>query len=194
MLHEETHGLGTVFDKRITYNPVGVSVSAFTGAPDTCWFSYGKNGPTISINTTGDMISDDTPMDNLWIHNSVAQAGRTLKLLMSSSSSLGSMTRAYRHITPNAVIQGHVTITAGTAVQLPDIDIPEGITPLIRALTTNTKNIAIGGSDVALTGATGGHLLAPGEDVYFDLQNLSALYGIADTSSQTLSYVIEVNE
>jgi hypothetical protein len=68
--------------------------------------------------------------------------------------------------------------TAGIRVRLPDNPTAVGVT--VRARTTNTGDVYVGGADV---NAANGFALQPGEAVSVEVVNTSALYIDADNSN-----------
>lgn len=83
------------------------------------------------------------------------------------------------------IIAGSAAVTnAASGGQLPDIYFN---TVVISSPSVNTKNIFIGPADSALV--SGGFMLAPGEAISLDIDNLDRLYAGTNAAGQIIRYI-----
>jgi hypothetical protein len=88
---------------------------------------------------------------------------------------------------PTAISHAVVSIpTAGTRVQLAAFACK---CVLIKALTTNTGNVYVGGSAVA---AANGYPLAPGDTIAVDISNVNLMYVDTATNSNSVAWIANV--
>lgn len=87
---------------------------------------------------------------------------------------------------PAAIYAGQtVVVSAGTAVALAASQaLVSGVR--IKALTTNTGNIYVGGAAVD---ATHGFILAAGDEVFIEISNLASVYIDSAVNGEGVSYV-----
>ena len=82
---------------------------------------------------------------------------------------------------------------AGTATQLPNQRIPDGIAVLIRALRTNTGIIKIGNSAANAQAAESGNnfTLLQGQSIALQVNNTQTLFIDASVAGEGVSIVLE---
>lgn len=81
---------------------------------------------------------------------------------------------------------GATTVTtAGTRVQLSGASLPAKRGVLIRAMSTNTLNVYVGGTTVT---AANGFFLEPGDSMFFEIDDGNKLWLDADTSLNSVRY------
>lgn len=87
---------------------------------------------------------------------------------------------------PSTVYNGQKTVTAaGTAEALASSQaLSAGV--LIKALADNTNNVYVGDSSVD---SSNGFVLAAGEEVFIEIDNLASVYIDVDTNGEGVSYI-----
>jgi hypothetical protein len=78
-----------------------------------------------------------------------------------------------------------------TAVQLPDIDVPDGIGLFIVARSTNGGNIFFGATQPLAENASRRMLLAPGEGRTFFVTNAKAFWAVSAAAGDILEVMVE---
>lgn len=90
-----------------------------------------------------------------------------------------------------AIGQRNVTI-AGTAMQLPDIKIPDGFKAIILAKPTNTGYIYLGNSKVqAEDPSTRFDRLEAGDSLPLQIANLNLVWVACSVNGEGISYIVE---
>jgi len=87
---QEEYPLGAVFSKPLLFHPAGLAVDEFDGAADSVFVSEGKTGLRISLGISRSLIWG-VPQEEIWIHNTLAQAGKTMKLLFTSAEAVATL-------------------------------------------------------------------------------------------------------
>lgn len=88
-------------------------------------------------------------------------------------------------VMPTAVLYGQKTVpAAGTPVQLGTGGLSSGVK--VKALSGNSGDIYVGDSNV---GSSNGYVLAAGEEVFVEIDNLSRLYINAGTNDDGVSFI-----
>lgn len=130
-------------------------------------------GNTVGINDTA-ILYGMTAM-----YSRMGSMGVTLDAIYQALSVFGL-------VRPTTVRSGLLSITTGATGISP---IGSGFTCAggvnLKALGTNTDLIYLGGS---LVGVSYGYQLEPGENVFFNVSNISMVYAMAKSGTQTLSY------
>jgi len=179
--------LDTVFDRSLAYTPYGVLVEHYDGEAGVCYLSRGEHGRPIATVTRGRKFEYGEPLVDLWVHNTKAQVGHNLKLLLATQNALGAL------VMPSpanpAGLLGGALVVGVAVVQFPSQPVPHDIAVVIIAKATNTDIIYIGGEDV--TTATGTPLAA-GDQLTLKVSNLSVIWAIAGAAAQDLNYIVEV--
>jgi len=95
------------------------------------------------------------------------------------------MAKWTKYLIPTAIISGQKNVSsAGTAEALGSAT--DIISVTIKAKSSNTGNIYVGGSDVS---SSNGLILEPGDAVSLDINDLSTVYIDADTNGEGVSYL-----
>jgi hypothetical protein len=95
------------------------------------------------------------------------------------------MAKWTKYLIPTQVISGQVNVTtAGTAVALGTTN--DIISVVIKAKSSNTGNIYVGGSNVS---SSNGLILSAGDAVSLDINNLSSVYIDSDVNGEGVSYL-----
>jgi hypothetical protein len=82
--------------------------------------------------------------------------------------------------------------TAGTPVQLPSYSVPEGISVVVKAKTSNTSAITIGGSSSeALHTGTSFFSLLPGQAIEYQVTNTNHIWIDAYTNGDGVEVTLE---
>lgn len=81
--------------------------------------------------------------------------------------------------------------TAGIAVQLPDVKIPEDFTVVIKALAANTGTIYVGNSKPEAEDTTMSFPLSAGESIEYEIQNLEQLWIDATVANEGITWTVE---
>ena len=84
-----------------------------------------------------------------------------------------------------------IVTTAGTAEQLPPVEIPYGKTVAIKALSSNTDTVYIGNSKLEAEDHSMGFPFEGGEAVELHIDNLHQLWVDADVSGEGISWIVE---
>jgi len=92
-----------------------------------------------------------------------------------------------------ALITGQKNVTtAGTAVQLPDIKVPDGFKVIIMAKPSNTGYIYLGTSKVAAEDSSSRFdRLEAGDSIALQITTLKLVWCDASVSGEGISYIIE---
>jgi len=92
-----------------------------------------------------------------------------------------------------ALITGQKNVTtAGTAVQLPDIKVPDGFKVIIMAKPSNTEYIYLGTSKVAAEDSSSRFdRLEAGDSIALQITTLKLVWFDASVSGEGISYVVE---
>ena len=88
---------------------------------------------------------------------------------------------------PQTLLTGQYTVTA-TATAIGSTRLVNGI--IVKAKTTNTGNVMLGGSTVntTQTGAGNGYILEAGSEVFVPTTSLANIYAIG-TANDVISYI-----
>jgi len=179
--------LDAAFDLSLAYTPYGVLVEHYDGEAGACYLSRGQHGTPIATVTLGRKLDYGEPLVNLWIHNTKAQVGHKLKLLLATQNAIAALVMPLptnpAHLLAASLVIGVV------AVQFPAQPIPYDIEVVIIANETNTDTIYIGGDDV--TTAIGSPLDA-GDQLTLKVSDLSVIWAIAGAAAQDLNYIVEI--
>ena len=81
--------------------------------------------------------------------------------------------------------------TAGTAEQLPDVEIPNGFAVVIKAKSTNTGRIYIGNSKANAEDHSVAFSLGANEWVELKITNLNLVWIDADVDGEGVEYIVE---
>ena len=128
-------------------------------------------GNTVGINDTA-ILTGMTA-----VYSRMGSMGGTLDAIYQALSVFGL-------VRPTTVRSGVLSITTGaTAISSVGFTCAGGVN--LKALGTNTDLIYLGGS---LVGTSFGYQLEPGENVFFNVSNISMVYAMAKSGTQTLSY------
>lgn len=81
--------------------------------------------------------------------------------------------------------------TAGTPVQMADLDVPGGYTAIIKALDGNTANVFLAISRTNAGNAATRFILRPGAAIEVSPRNLALFWVNATTNGEGVEYFIE---
>ena len=87
---QETHKLDAVFSKHLMFHPAGLAVDEFDGTANTVFVSDGQAGGRVSLGISRSLIWGAAQVD-LWIHNTTAQVGKTIKLILTSEEAVATL-------------------------------------------------------------------------------------------------------
>lgn len=87
---------------------------------------------------------------------------------------------------------GHMdVVSAGTAVQLPNVVVPEGLELVVRAKPGNTDDIYTGKSKAEASRAASKITMSPGEAIKLKVVNANLVYVDAAVSGEGVEYFVE---
>jgi len=195
--------LYTTADSISVYGPSGATFLPVKLVGATGW-NIGTVGDAIKVNITGATFEATIPSTVLVAGISGATAinvtvGNTANI--NDVAILSGMTNIYGQVVglrtdltalgvgrATNFKTGKLSATSASAGQMD----PAGHTCFaginIRALSTNTDFIYLGNTS-ALIGSSFGYALDPGENVFLDIQNTNKVYAIANTGTQTITYM-----
>jgi hypothetical protein len=195
--------LYTTADSISVYGPSGATFLSVKLVGATGW-NIGTVGDAIKVNITGATFEATIPSTVLVAGISGATAinvtvGNTANI--NDAAILSGMTNIYGQVVglrtdltalgvgrATNFKSGKLSATSASAGQMD----PAGYTCFaginIRALSTNTDFIYLGNTS-ALIGSSFGYALDPGENVFLDIQNTNKVYAIANTGTQTITYM-----
>ena len=179
--------LDTVFDLSLAYTPYGVLVEYYDGEAGACYLSRGEHGRPITTVTRGRKLDYGEPLTNLWIHNTKAQVGHKLKLLLATENAVAALVMP-SPINPAKLLAAALVVGVAP-VQFPTQPVPYDIEVVIIAASGNGDVIYIGGDDV--TTAIGSPLEA-GDQLTLKVSDLSVIWAVAGAAAQDLNYIVEV--
>ena len=115
-----------------------------------------------------------------------------LKTLTKLSNSVDELNKFLIKVNPAVITsQQKLVLVAGTAVQLPPVDIPYDQSVVIRALTSNTGTVRVGNSKVEAEGGTLGFPLLAGESISYKIRQLSQLWIDATVDGEGIIWTVE---
>lgn len=203
------YDLSEAFKKKVPYQGQVLLVDSYNGAASTCYFQFGPE----EVLTRQEVIHHKAwgwgEDREIWIVNTAAQAGKTLKIsiggagasLSAGTSASGDATEAKQDsiITAIGTLEdkfenqgslafGQTTVGTSEVVLAASQAVPCGFAVVVKALDANTGKVYVG-----LTGvlATTGFELSAGASVSVYVTNLNLIYVIADTAAQKVCYVVE---
>jgi len=186
-IDRQKFSLSTTFDHAVPYTPWGLLVEKFTGLPDSCYISRGAGGRPVATVALGRKLDYGEPLENLYIHNTVAQAGSELIVTFATENAVRSLVLPSRQ-NPTELVSEAIAVGNVTAVHFGVHVVPLEIEGLITASATNTHDIYVGGSGVT---AASGFVLAPGDSIYFKVRDTSVIYVIAAAAAQEARLIVE---
>lgn len=89
-------------------------------------------------------------------------------------------------VKPSKVASASKKITSTVAQLDSNVSLRVGIT--VKAHSTNTANVYVGGSNL-VSNSTDGYPLEPGESIYIECSNVNAVYARATEGTQDISYI-----
>jgi len=146
---QEEYPLGAVFSKPLLFHPAGLAVDEFDGAADSVFVSEGKTGLRISLGISRSLIWG-VPQEEIWIHNTLAQAGKTMKLLFTSAEAVATLIGGKSGLGLEVIRvadAGGATINPSTETKQDDLiaDTTAILAKLIAAPSTEAKQTTISG-------------------------------------------------
>jgi len=203
------YDLSEVFTKKVPYQGQVLLVDSYTGAASTCYFQFGPE----EVLTRQEIINHKAwgwgEDREIWIVNTAAQAGKTLKIsiggagasLSAGTSATGDATEAKQDsiITVLGTLEdkfenqgslafGQTTVGTSEVVLAASQAVPHGFAVVVKALGANTGKVHVGLTGVLITT---GFELSAGASVSVYVANLNLIYCIADTAAQKVSYIVE---
>ena len=197
--------------QRVAQGGVLYVVTEFDGDADSVYIQTHEN-PNIGGRRELALHSSDrfASRQQFWIYNKIAQPGKTLVLKIglpgasfspgqAGDSAFGTATEETQAGILDAlgnqptIVTGQKTVPTGTAQAIGASQaIPEGFALVIQADDENSFPVWVG-PDADMTSSTG-KKLAPGHAIEYRVQNVSAVFCLAENASQKLDYTVEVAE
>lgn len=87
---QEEYALDAAFSKALLFHPAGLAVDEFDGAADSVFVSEGQDGARISLGISRSLIWG-IAQEEIWLHNTAPQAGKTIKLLFTSPEAVATL-------------------------------------------------------------------------------------------------------
>ena len=142
-IDRQTFNLATVFDYAVPYTPYGLIVERFTGRPGTCYISRGLRGKPIATVALGRKLDYGEPLEELYIHNTLAQTGSELVITLATKNAVPSLTLPARQ-NPTELVSEALVVGNVASVHFGVHIVPLDVEALVTATATNTVNIYVG--------------------------------------------------
>jgi len=186
------YDLSTAFTERIPWNIRTLVIDKYDGAEDTCFIQFGE-----TADQTQEEIEHHKPWTwpddrEVWIVNTAAQSGKTLKISVGGPGTfVGTGSAYYGSAVPNqdSLVTGQVTVgTSEADLSASSVAVPNGFALVIKAHDANTGLVYVG-----LTGlsAADGYELGAGDHVALYVTDLATVKLIASAADQKVSYIVE---
>jgi len=203
--------LAQSFVRKLPYLAAVLLVDYYDGLANTAYLQLGLNDALTRQEIEHHKALGWDREQEIWIVNTAAQAGKTLKVSiggLGASLSAGAATTATTDATEakqddtitalgllNAKWTNRASLAHGqTAVGVTEVAlaaahaVPNGFAVVIQALSANTGKIYVG-----LTGVltSTGYELPAGSSIGLYVTDLATIYLISDTAAQGVSYIVE---
>jgi len=189
---------------RIPYLAGVIVVDYYNGASATCYFQIGEN-PTNLHEVEHHKAYNFDEEKQIYIVNTSAQSGVTLQISVGpvgadinvGARSMGSATATEATASSilealankASIVTGQKTVPTGTAEAIgSSLPIPDGVGIVVKALSTNTATVFVGGSGVT---TSDGFELSAGDSVTYYVDNLADVYVISGSADQVVCYTVE---
>jgi len=187
------YDLSTAFTERVPWNIRTLVIDKYDGAEDTCFIQFGE-----TADQTQEEIEHHKPWTwpddrEVWIVNTAAQSGKTLKISVGGPGTfVGTGSAYYGSAVPNkaSFITGQVTVgTSEADLSASSVAVPNGFAAVIRYMKGNTGEIYVSVTGVSVS--TGYQLSQEGDFIGLYITDLNTIKLIASAADQKVCYAVE---